>query len=72
MERRDLERIEELIPRDAELRRLWEEHRALEQEIGRLNEQRFLTPEEEIRRRELQKRKLAGRDHIQAILARSR
>lgn len=72
MDAPDIERIQKLISRDGELRRLWKEHEALEDELSRLAGQRFLTPEEEVRRRELQKRKLAGRDRIQSILDRQR
>lgn len=72
MDAPDIERIQKLISKDGELRRLWEEHQALEDELSRLARQRFLTPEEEVRRRELQKIKLAGRDRIQSILDRRR
>ena len=68
MEPRDVALIERLLPRNAELRRLWEEHRRLDRELGTLLEQRFLTPEEEARSQEIRKIKLAGRDRIEAIL----
>lgn len=68
MNPRDLELIDRLIPEHEELRRLWGEHRALESELKRLDEQRFRTPDEEVRRKHLQKAKLVGRDRIQAIL----
>jgi uncharacterized protein len=64
----EIAHIERLAPRNAELRQLWEEHRQLEQELERLRGQRFLTPGEEQRQRQLRKIKLAGRDRIQAIL----
>ncbi len=72
MEPRDTESLERLLPGDGELQRLWEEHRALEEELTRLDVLRVLTPEEEIRRKEIQKKKLAGRDQIQGILDRHR
>ena len=72
MDPRDVQLIERLLPQDPELRELWKAHRGFEQELDRLREQRFLTPQEEIRRRDIQKQKLAGRDRIQAILLRHR
>jgi len=68
MEQRDVALIERLLPRHAELRRLWEEHQRLDRELERLVAQRFLTPEEEGRSQEIRKTKLAGRDRIEAIL----
>ena len=70
MEKRDLQRIREFLPGTPELARLWEEHRELEQELERLEAFRSLTPDEAVRRSELKKRKLVGRDRIQQILER--
>ncbi len=72
MDAHDTDLIERLLPEDRELRQLWEEHRRLEDQLEALRHVRFPTPEEEQRRRELQKTKLAGRDRIQAILSRHR
>lgn len=72
MDPRDIETIQRLAATDGELRRLWEEHRALEVELADLGARHYLTPEEEVRRKQLQKAKLAGRDRIQAILDRRR
>ena len=68
MDPRDVATIERLLPGHDELRRLWDEHRLLEDELSRLDGQRFLTPAERLRRKQLQKAKLVGRDRIQAIL----
>jgi uncharacterized protein YdcH (DUF465 family) len=67
---RDIDRIQRLAAGHAELGRLWDRHRALEAELAALDARRTLTPDEEVRRKELQKAKLAGRDRIQAILDR--
>jgi uncharacterized protein YdcH (DUF465 family) len=72
MDPNEVQLIERLIPRDAELRRLWEAHRGYEEQLARLNAQRFLTPEEEVLRKEIRKSKLAGKDRIHAILERHR
>ncbi len=68
MEPRDLALIQRLESEDEELRELWAEHGRLERELASLDEQRFLTPDEQVRRRQLQKAKLAGRDRIEEIL----
>lgn len=68
MDDRDLERIERLLPRHDALRDLWDHHRSLESELAALDAQRFLTPAEQVRRKQLQKLKLRGRDRIQSIL----
>jgi uncharacterized protein YdcH (DUF465 family) len=68
MDLRDIELIERLAEGDGELAVLWRRHRELEQALERLEERRFLTPQERQRREELKKAKLAGRDRIQAIL----
>jgi len=69
MEKRDLQQIRELLPGTPELARLWEEHQELERELERLEALRTWTPDESRRCAELKKRKLAGRDRIQQILA---
>ena len=68
MNPQDIELIQQLTSQNGELSELWERHRALEAELSELDRQRFLTPQEALRRKELQKAKLAGRDRIQAIL----
>jgi uncharacterized protein YdcH (DUF465 family) len=68
MEPRDVALIERLLPGHPELGRLWEEHVRLDRELTELHDRRFLTPEEEARRQEIRKAKLAGRDRIEAIL----
>jgi hypothetical protein len=72
MDPRDIELIERVVKTDPELRGLWGDHRAIEDELGKLDGQRFLTPDETLRRKELQKAKLAGRDRIEKILDRHR
>ena len=49
----------------------WEErHNKLEREIRNLNRKHFLTPEEEVLRKNLQKEKLLAKDVINEILRR--
>ena len=72
MEKRDLELIQKIIPRHPELKRCMEEHEELEKKLEDFNRRLYLTPDEEIERKRLQKQKLAGRDRIEAILAKYR
>ena len=64
----DSELIGILISEDTELRFFVEEHRKLDDKIKSLDQRRFLTPVEEMQRKTLQKKKLAGKDRIENIL----
>lgn len=72
MEKRDLELIQKYINTDPELKRYMEEHEEFEKKLEELNRRIYLTPEEEVERKKIQKLKLAGRDRIEAILAKYR
>ena len=72
MEARDLELIERLVNENEELRLLMEEHQELERRLEAFQEKRFLSPDEDMEKKRLQKLKLAGRDRIEGILSRYR
>lgn len=72
MEQRDLALIEDLIVQNEELANLWKQHRELEIKLEDLGGRRYLTAEEQVERKRLQKIKLAGRDRIEVILAEHR
>lgn len=72
MERKDEELIRQLMGQDEELRRYYEEHLELERQLAEFNRRLYLTPEQEVERKRLQKLKLAGKDKIMEILARYR
>lgn len=72
MEKQDEELIRTLLDRDPELKRFYEEHLELEKQLAALQHKHFLTPEEEIERKRIQKVKLAGKDRIMEILGRYR
>ncbi len=72
MEKQDEELIRSLVDRDAELKRYYEEHLDLERQLATLQHKHFLTPEEELERKRIQKIKLAGKDRIMEILGRYR
>lgn len=72
MEKRDRELIQKYIATDPELKRCMEEHEAFEGKLEEFNRRIFLTPEEEVERKRVQKLKLAGRDRIETILKKYR
>lgn len=68
MEKKDEELVQSLIGQDAELKQYYEEHVVLERELAELNRKLYLTPEQELEKKQLQKRKLHGKDRIMEIL----
>ena len=72
MEEKDEQLIRTLLEREPELRLYYEEHVALERELDAFQQKLYLTPDEELEKKRLQKRKLAGKDKIMEILSRHR
>jgi len=72
MEKKDEELIQTLIPHDEELKRYYDEHVLLETQLAELNRKLYLTPEQDLERKQLQKRKLSGKDRIMQILDKHR
>ncbi len=72
MEERDERLIAQLIGKNQELRKYVEQHRHYEKQLEEYNKRIHLTAEEAIERKKIQKRKLAGRDKIERILAKHR
>jgi uncharacterized protein YdcH (DUF465 family) len=72
MEKQEEELIRTLIDQDAELRQYYEEHLDLEKKLAALQHKHFLTPEEDVEKKRIQKVKLAGKDRIMEILGRHR
>ena len=72
MERTDEMLIERYIQLDGELKQHVEVHRKLEIALEDFNKRIYLTPQEEIEKKKLQKLKLASKDRIYAILAKYR
>ncbi len=70
MDVKEEELIRSLLDTDPELRRHYEEHAQLKQRLQELRAAPFLTEEEEIEEKTIQKQKLAGKDRIMEILAR--
>jgi len=72
MEKWDEELIARLLPHHEELRRCIENHRSYEEQLEKFSQRPYLTNEEEVEKKRIQKLKLAGRDKIEAILAKHR
>lgn len=72
MERQDLELIQSASRKDKQLAELYKEHIDYERQLAKLDNKLFLTPEEDLKRKELQKKKLLGKDKIEDILRRYR
>ncbi len=61
--------IEALASGNPELRTLWDEHLAFEEQLLHFEQRPHLSPGEELERKRVQKLKLAGKDRIAEILA---
>jgi uncharacterized protein YdcH (DUF465 family) len=72
MEKNDETLIERYIDQDEELRRYVEDHRRYEKALEGFNARVYLTPEEEVEKKKIQKLKLQGKDKIHEIIARYR
>lgn len=72
MEERDEALIALWLDKDEGLRKMVEEHRAFEKKLAEFNQKPYLTTEEAIEKKRIQKLKLAGKDKIMAVLAKYR
>jgi uncharacterized protein len=68
MEEMDMELVERLVGENPKFRMLFEEHQLLEKELDEYEKKRYLTPQEEMERKKIQKIKLAGKDEMARIL----
>ena len=72
MEEKDLQLINRLIPENPELKKLWEEHLEYKVKLEEFNKKKYLSAEDELKRKDIQKLKLSGKDQIEDILRRHR
>jgi uncharacterized protein YdcH (DUF465 family) len=72
MEERDLALIRTWIHQDPELKQKIDQQEEFERRLEEFNRRPYLTAEETLERKRLQKLKLAGRDKIEQILAKYR
>lgn len=57
-----------LLENNDEFKKLYSEHLELEKKIAEFDNKHYLTPEEEVERKRLQKIKLAGKDRMFEII----
>jgi uncharacterized protein YdcH (DUF465 family) len=72
MELREERLIQEHVAHDEELRTAYDEHLELKQRLDILRKKLYLTAQQEVELKEIQKRKLASKDRIMQILSRYR
>ncbi len=72
MEQREEELIRQHANHDQELKALYEEHQQFKRRLESFREKAYLTGEEEMEKKRIQKLKLAQKDRMMAILARYR
>ncbi len=60
--------VQQLFDANPRFRLLYEEHSLLEKELKKLDQKPYLTPDEEMERKKVQKLKLAGKDEMERIL----
>lgn len=68
MEQYDQTLVQQLFDQNPRFRMLYEEHLLLEKELNQINQKSFLSAEEEVEKKKIQKLKLAGRDEMERIL----
>jgi uncharacterized protein YdcH (DUF465 family) len=69
METSDEALIAKLVGQDPILKQLVDDHRDYERRLDEMNRRPYLSTDEDIERKRLQKAKLAGKDKIERILA---
>jgi uncharacterized protein len=70
MERREEELIQQYVAHDEELNAVYSEHQELKHQLEGFRSKLYLTPEEELEKKRIQKRKLACKDRIMELLNR--
>ena len=70
MEPKEEELIHQYVTNDEELKALYEEHAELKRKLESFRLKHYLTVEEEIEKKRIQKLKLASKDRIMALLHR--
>ena len=68
MEQYDQALIQQMFDQNPHFRMLYEEHLLLEKELTQINQKPFLSAEEELEKKKIQKLKLAGRDEMERLL----
>jgi uncharacterized protein YdcH (DUF465 family) len=69
LEKKDIELLQKLAEGNPELKKLYDEHMFLEEQVKDFESRKYLSTLEEMEKKNLQKKKLFGKDRIQKILA---
>ncbi len=72
MEQYEESAIVSLLDKEPELKKLYNEHQALEKQLAGFQHKSHLSADEEIEMKRIQKLKLAGRDKIMELVSRHR
>ena len=72
MESREEQAIVSLMDKDPELKKYYEEHQALEKKLSEFQHKHYLSPDEEMEMKRIQKLKLVGKDKMMEILGKHR
>ena len=70
MEHREEELIQQLAVHDTEIETLYREHLELKHQLEAFRTKLYLTPEEELEKKRIQKLKLASKDRLMELLNR--
>lgn len=68
MNKDKMELIESLKKENKEFSQLMNEHKEFEERLEELNKLKYLTPEQEIEKKKIQKLKLKGKDRMNEII----
>ena len=60
--------LEKLITENPEFKKLYDEHTVLKNLVEEMNQRKFLSPEEELKKKNIQKQKLMYKDQLSKIL----
>ena len=72
MENREEQTIVSLLDKDPELKKFYEEHQELEKKLADFQHKHFLSSEEEVEMKKIQKLKLAGKDRMMELVGKHR
>ena len=67
MQQYDESLVQQLFEENPRFRRLYEEHQILEKDLERLTAKDYLSTEDELEKKRVQKLKLAGKDEMEYI-----
>jgi hypothetical protein len=68
MAENDMDLVQRLSEENPIFRKLHEQHLLFEKQLQDMDDRTYLTPEEDLERKKIQKLKLAGKDEMEAIL----